>query len=101
MVNPLCWVDTSISFFKIGPFPNLRDVWFVFIIFQILQNFLHFYANSIDPDQMPRSAASDLGLHYLPCPFNGTLGINGLSKHSFVLILPSKFLSPAKEDTNE
>ena len=23
-------------------------------------------ANSVDPDQMPHSAASDLGLHYLP-----------------------------------
>ena len=23
-------------------------------------------ANSVDPDQMPRSAASDLDLHYLP-----------------------------------
>ena len=23
-------------------------------------------ANSVDPDQMPRSAASDLGLRYLP-----------------------------------
>ena len=25
-----------------------------------------FNANSVDPDQMPRSAASDLGLHCLP-----------------------------------
>ena len=25
-----------------------------------------FYANSVDPDQTPRSAASDLGLHCLP-----------------------------------
>ena len=24
------------------------------------------YANSVDPDQMPHFAASDLGLHYLP-----------------------------------
>ena len=24
------------------------------------------FANSGDPDQMPHSAASDLGLHYLP-----------------------------------
>ena len=28
------------------------------------RNFL--YANSVDPDQMPHSAASDMGLHYLP-----------------------------------
>ena len=27
---------------------------------------IHFsYANSIDPDQMPHSVASDMGLHYL------------------------------------
>ena len=25
-----------------------------------------FHANSVDPDQTPRSAASDLGLHCLP-----------------------------------
>ena len=27
------------------------------------------FANSRDPDQTPRSAASDLGLHCLPIPF--------------------------------
>ena len=27
------------------------------------------FANRGDPDQMPRSAASDLGLHYLPITF--------------------------------
>ena len=35
-----------------------------------------FNANSLDHDQMPRSSASDLGLHYLPMPllcFNSTL----------------------------
>ena len=26
-------------------------------------------ANSRDPDQMPRSAVSDLGMHCLPLPF--------------------------------
>ena len=35
-------------------------------------------ANSVDSDHTPRSAASDLGLHCLPCPINGTLGTNGL-----------------------
>ena len=30
---------------------------------------LVFNANSVDPDQMPHSAASDLGLHCLPMPF--------------------------------
>ena len=27
---------------------------------------MHLNANSVDPDQTPRSAASDLGLHCLP-----------------------------------
>ena len=27
-------------------------------------------ANSVDPDQMPRSAASDLGLYCLPMPLS-------------------------------
>ena len=27
-------------------------------------------ANSVDPDQMPHSAASDLGLHYLHRPIS-------------------------------
>ena len=29
------------------------------------------FANSEDPDQTPRSAASDLGLHYLPITLLG------------------------------
>ena len=37
-----------------------------------------FNANSVDPDQTPRSAASDLGLHCLPLSLYGTLGSNGL-----------------------
>ena len=37
-------------------------------------------ANSEDPDQTPRSAASDLGLHCLPMSQkNGTLGLYGLN----------------------
>ena len=37
------------------------------------------FANSEDPDQTPRSAASDLGLHCLPIPFYGSLDCNGLN----------------------
>ena len=36
--------------------------------------------NSVDPDQTPRSAASDLGLYCLQLPFYETLGINGLQQ---------------------
>ena len=31
-----------------------------------LRKMAELFANSGDPDQMPHSAASDLGLHYLP-----------------------------------
>ena len=45
-------LDRSIS--------NRRGVWLVFT------NEYLFNANSVHPDQMPRSAASDLGLQCLP-----------------------------------
>ena len=48
--------------------------------------------NSVDPDQMPHSAASDLGLHCLQCPFYGMLGINGLNKRP----MDQDFLTGAK-----
>ena len=38
------------------------------------------FANSGDPDQMPHSAASDLGLHCLPSTFYGSPDYNGLMK---------------------
>ena len=61
---------------------NIRDVWlvFFFFFFLLLPYFVEISvlnANSIDPDQTPRSAASDLGLHY-QCLFWETPGINGL-----------------------
>ena len=33
--------------------------------------------NSVDPDQMPHSVVSDLGLHCLPLSFYRRQGING------------------------
>ena len=41
-----------------------RGVWLVFII--IIVEISELIANSVDPDQTPRSAASGLGLHCLP-----------------------------------
>ena len=38
------------------------------------------FANSQDPDQMPRSAASDLGLHCLPITLYGSPDYNGFTK---------------------
>ena len=36
------------------------------------------FANSEDPDQMPNSVASDLGLHCLPITLLGISDYNGL-----------------------
>ena len=47
------------------PISIIRNVWLVFLsLFFIYIPVLN--ANSVDPDQTPRSAASDLGLHCLP-----------------------------------
>ena len=44
---------------------NLRGVWLRFI-FILISDVSVFNANSVDPDQTPRSVASDLGLNCLP-----------------------------------
>ena len=41
--------------------------WFLFFLYFIELPVLN--ANSVNPDQASRSAASDLGLHCLPTPF--------------------------------
>ena len=52
-----------------------------FLLLSCFVEISEFYAKSVDPDQTPRSAASDLGLHYLfQCPFYGTPGLNRLSR---------------------
>ena len=57
-----------------------------------------FNANSVDPDQTPRSAASDLDLHCLPMPlFYGTLGINGLISQ-YKISLTSMYISLRTEE---
>ena len=43
------------------------------------------FANSGDPDQTPRSVASDLDLHCFACyPFMGSPVYNGLTMKAFV-----------------
>ena len=44
-------------------------------------------ANSVDPDQTPRSAASDLGLYCLPMYLYGMLCINRLNKAVFFIFI--------------
>ena len=56
----LCRIDLSTLLFLDMFISVLRDVFLVLII--------TFYANSVDPDQTPCSAASDLSLHWWPVP---------------------------------
>ena len=51
-------------------------------------------ANSADPDQTPRSWASDLVYTVWRCPFFGTLGTNGLIRFQFVLYFYQFFIVP-------
>ena len=61
-------LDRSIS--------NIRGVWLVLLLACFIE--IHvFNANSVDPDQTPHIAASDLGLHFCQCPICGPLGLNG------------------------
>ena len=45
---------------------NTKSVWLIFQYTMFYRFFFVFNANSVDPDQTPRSAASDLGLDCLP-----------------------------------
>ena len=52
-------LDKSISY--------IRGVWLVLV--SCFEEIPEFNAKSVDPDQTPHSAASDLGLHCLPKAF--------------------------------
>ena len=60
-------MDSSTFTLQTDPFQgfSLRSVWLFFINIMLFVCFFKsvFIANSVDPDQPPRSAASDLGLH--------------------------------------
>ena len=67
---------TTITAQKLYVFKGCWVVFFIFIkiFIEILQ------ANSGDPDQTSRSAASGLGLHCLPMSHKRTLDLYGLFK---------------------
>ena len=48
------------------------------------------FANSGDPDQTPRSAASDLGLHCLPVTRLGVSSLQWVTsrKHTYMILTP-------------
>ena len=59
---------------RASPFPFLRVVVRLFsFLFRFYYSILH--ANSGDPDQTPRSVASDLGLYWLLMSQKRTLGL--------------------------
>ena len=64
---------------------NWTSQFFILVLFVYLFHFYHILieisiqANSVDPDQTPRFAASDLCVHCLPiAPLHGTPGLYGL-----------------------
>ena len=60
-------MDSATSTFWTGPFPIDRmSGCFLLCVLLCLIEIPVFSANTVDPDQTPRSAASDLGLHCLP-----------------------------------
>ena len=61
----LCPVDYSTSLFGQVRFLFLGVSSLILVLSLIIENFV-FNANSIDPDQTPQNAASDLSLHCLP-----------------------------------
>ena len=79
LLTHVCQVDSSISIVWKAPLPT-EEVSGYFSLSPCCTDFLVFNANAVGPDQMPHSAASDLGLHCLQCPFNGMLDINGLRR---------------------
>ena len=64
ILTHICLVDMSILINWTSPFPILELSGVLFHFYSILKLFL--LANSEDPDQTPRSAAADPGLHCLP-----------------------------------
>ena len=63
-INPLIPSGLFTAAHWTGPFP-IEGVSGYFLTLPYLKKIV-FNANSVDPDQTPRSAASDLGLHCLP-----------------------------------
>ena len=63
LLTHLCRVDSSILTLWTGPFP-VKGVSGKFLLLAWFTEISVLNANSVDADQTPRSAASDLGLHF-------------------------------------
>ena len=53
---------------------------------------IELFANSGDPDQMPHSVASDLGLHCLPNTLLGVSRLQWVNKESLVSVSMHMYL---------
>ena len=61
-INPTKWTIPSLSIGQVHL--SFKGCLVYFFVLNLFFEFLS--ANSVDPDQVPRSTASDLGLHCLP-----------------------------------
>ena len=77
LLTHLFWVDSSTWPLWTSPFP-VTGVSGQFLLLPFFIRMPVINANSVNPDQMLHSAASDLGLHCLPMSHLWALGTNGL-----------------------
>ena len=70
ILTHLCRVDSSTITLWTGPFPA-EGVSGLLLLLPYFINISVFNANSVDPDQTPRSVASDLGLQFASVHFMG------------------------------
>ena len=79
-------MDYSTSTLWTGPFPVCGvSGWFLYSSCNVETS--EFNANSADPDQMPHSVASDLGLHCLPMSLLWNATLKWVNTTYFVLHL--------------
>ena len=82
MVTHLRLVDSSTATLWIDLFPTVGYLVIFYIIITAFLCFIKvhiFNANRVDPDQTPRSAASDLGLHCLQITLLGVSKTNAFN----------------------
>ena len=85
-------MDYSTSTLWTGPFPVCGvSGWFLYSLCNVENS--DFKVNSVDPDQTPHSAASDLGLHCLPMSLLWDARLKWVKRKEFVFPFQSKPLS--------
>ena len=91
ILTHLCLVDSYTLSFWTSPFPIKRMTGYVLLLPCFIE--IHvFNANSVDRDQMPHSAASDLSLHCLPKSFSWGARHKWVKDHDQIALLVFSFL---------